>query len=673
MKYVEHALPEPLVTKIFKRWDEKGIDFSILKMLGIDKGFALLQTMLLKRYLQFTITPIPVSVTYDCNDLKELFERESREYNLEYIEEYLCGDDSFWDHEDWYHYEWESYMTDTIDENNWKTISEIFGGVSQSVAEDILQRSSSSEEVDELIEKYDEEIDEIQNYIVWANNDETEYATKSAMAQDIEDKLAEHFQHEGRLNTDDKGSKSWIIDGDLRDYVNDKWDNTEDVFQHHGDYMNQTLEDVILDLGKDYMKPDVIFKILMDEEYAFWDYCEGKQGDCLQPETKFFDGYWMPDININQSLEDRLGELTYEPEITTAEGETTPLHEQSADSPGDHISDTPKYGEEYLDETPFTPLEIKVLNILSKTFEKDVLRNIWEEDETMLPTSVHSKYKDLVKLFGETTQTWEKFAKASRFAKWAYDNWDEAERLRAEQLGDDFDPTITYNLDFGLVTNPVKEWPSMYEVEASEHYWVKEYRYGSTEVPGYSVENAEHRAESAWYEYDVDMEYGDQGDTDDHELDIDSVSWDRSLAEARIIGLLHETGMLKEMNFDKKDILKLAKSTKGGLGGGRGEVFRFLENLRDSGLINMFQATDFLWSGKEWLTKYLDFKHPERLEDPDRNIEYLLNNANRVRDILVILLMDRADREGKTPDLDNLNKEIRPLAQDLIKIWSIQL
>ena len=53
-----------IVTKIFKRWDEKGIDFSILKLLGIDKGFALLQTMLLKRYLQFTTTPIPVSYTY---------------------------------------------------------------------------------------------------------------------------------------------------------------------------------------------------------------------------------------------------------------------------------------------------------------------------------------------------------------------------------------------------------------------------------------------------------------------------------------------------------------------------------------------------------------------------------------------------------------------------------
>ena len=72
-------------------------------------------------------------------------------------------------------------MTDPIDEENWKTISQIFGGVSQSVAEDILNRNSSSEEVDELIEKYDEEIDEIQSFIVWAHNDEHEWAIKEGM------------------------------------------------------------------------------------------------------------------------------------------------------------------------------------------------------------------------------------------------------------------------------------------------------------------------------------------------------------------------------------------------------------------------------------------------------------------------------------------------------------
>ena len=87
----------------------------------------------------------------------------------------------------------------------------------------------------------------------------------------------------------------------------------------------------------------------------------------------------------------------------------------------------------------------------------------------------------------------------------------------------------------------------------------------------------------------------------------------------------------------------------------------------------MFQAPDFLWSGREWLTKWLDLNHPERLENPDKDLQYVLDNANRLRDILVILLMDRADRENKTPDLDNMNREIKPLARDLVKIWSLQL
>ena len=62
-----------------------------------------------------------------------------------------------------------------------------------------------------------------------------------------------------------------------------------------------------------------------------------------------------------------------------------------------------------------------------------------------------------------------------------------------------------------------------------------------------------------------------------------------------------------------------------------------------------------------------------RLEEPDENIQYLLDNADRMRDVLVVILMDRADREGTTPELDNMNKEIRPLAQDLLKIWVAQL
>ena len=34
---------------------------------------------------------------------------------MEYIEEYLCGKDSFWDWDSWYNYEFEDWMVDEID------------------------------------------------------------------------------------------------------------------------------------------------------------------------------------------------------------------------------------------------------------------------------------------------------------------------------------------------------------------------------------------------------------------------------------------------------------------------------------------------------------------------------------------------------------------------------
>ena len=171
-----------------------------------------------------------------------------------------------------------------------------------------------------LIEKYQEDIDEIQNFIVWAHSDETEWATKDAMAKDIEDKIEDHFEGVGRLMRDDYGKFSYYIDGDLRDYINDQWDNTETI-TYSEDYRENVLEDIIMDMTPEYISTDALFGILIREEYSFHEYCEGKRGECLDVETKFFDGYWVPDININDALADRLGELTYEPEVTT------PLHE----------------------------------------------------------------------------------------------------------------------------------------------------------------------------------------------------------------------------------------------------------------------------------------------------------------------------------------------------------
>ena len=312
---VTEGVPEKAITYIFKQWDEEGINFRDLKLLGI-RANSDIAVFLLKRYLQNTTKPVIASHVFACDDLANLFDDTNRDYDLSYIKEFLCGDDSFWDSQDWYNYEWDEYMTDQIDENNWKTISEIFGGVSQSDAEDILNRSSSSEEVDELTEKYDEEIDEIRTFIVWAHNDEHEWAVKDGMRKDILDKLADHFGADGEIyRSDEDGSYSWHFEDDLRSWVNDgdTWDNIE-RFNFHPDYAGTTLEDSLIDISPGYLNEKTIFAALIDEEYMFHDYCEGKKGECLQVDTKFFDGYWHPDYDINSSLEDRLGELTYEPE-----------------------------------------------------------------------------------------------------------------------------------------------------------------------------------------------------------------------------------------------------------------------------------------------------------------------------------------------------------------------
>lgn len=325
MDDVIERVPEKIIPYIFKQWDEHGVDLNDMKILGIDVNYNV-AVFLLKRWLQNTSKPVMVSRTYDCEDLKNLFDTNNRDYDMGYIEEFLCGKDGFYDHEDWYNYDYDEYMLQDIDEGNWKTISEIFGGVSQEVAEDILSPGSTSEELDELKEKYDDEIREIESFIVWAHNDEAEYAVKNAMEEDILDKLREHFGADGELyRSDEDGSWSWYFEDDLRTWVNDgnTWDNIE-TFEYHPDYAGTTLEDALVDTNPIYLNEKQIFDMLIDEEYMFHDYCEGKKGECLQAETRWFDGYYFPDYDINQSLADRLPELLYEPTVTTPTGETEP-------------------------------------------------------------------------------------------------------------------------------------------------------------------------------------------------------------------------------------------------------------------------------------------------------------------------------------------------------------
>ena len=94
--------------------------------------------------------------------------------------------------------------------------------------------------------------------------------------------------------------------------------------------------------------------------------------------------------------------------------------------------------------------------------------------------------------------------------------------------------------DFSRVTNPVKAWPSLFEVEGNESYWEKIYRSGSIEIPAWDREDAEQRAYDSWWDYDPDMETYDYGDTDDHDLDIGDIHHVETITEHKEPGLSPE-------------------------------------------------------------------------------------------------------------------------------------
>ena len=94
----------------------------------------------------------------------------------------------------------------------------------------------------------------------------------------------------------------------------------------------------------------------------------------------------------------------------------------------------------------------------------------------------------------------------------------------------------------------------------------------------------------------------------------------------------------------------------------------------------MFQATDFLWSGSRRVKKWIDFHQPESLEpineDEDdemtiqhkETIQYLLDNADSVRDVIISNVIAKAELKGDT-SLEGANRLMRPAAIDMVKLW----
>ena len=129
------------------------------------------------------------------------------------------------------------------------------------------------------------------------------------------------------------------------------------------------------------------------------------------------------------------------------------------------------------------------------------------------------------------------------------------------------------------------------------------------------------------------------------------------------------------------------------------EIFRFFEQLRQSGVINMFGSSPILnWTKDDlhrWLygmgkdvesmeseIEDLEYDNEEGENDSDiellrsqlEPIKYLLDNKNNIRDILIRGAMTRLENRGEEdPDLSKVQRVFESLAKECFKMWTTAL
>ena len=88
---------------------------------------------------------------------------------------------------------------------------------------------------------------------------------------------------------------------------------------------------------------------------------------------------------------------------------------------------------------------------------------------------------------------------------------------------------------------------------------------------------------------------------------------------------------------------------------------KFLQKVRDSGVINMFQAAPFLYSGKEWIDRY----HGENQEDNEA-FQEVLEMADDAKNKMIQGLLKYM--ESKNMDVDDMSRVNNLVNRFAIKI-----
>ena len=698
---IDGKIHKSMIKHIFKKWNQGDFDMSKFRHLGIESYDTVLVIELLKRWVHTVNTePILVEHIYDCYDLTDMFDPDADGY--EDVKKYLCN--GIIDRDDlYYDSEWDNYMFDYVNEVNIKYIAEILG-VPEGSVDNVLSKSSDDEWVENYIEENEDIIDEVRYAITNSFDREYGNATYRDIEDGIDETLAAHFQEIGSIVRGDDGVVNWVIKDDLRNVLTlDTWEDESLLALLSDSVGGLTLYEFMEDMTLSHTTPNTIFGIIMDAEFKFEDYGTGTRGDSLQNESKVYDSRYHPDVKqnyLNEILSEELGNLDWEGwSHWDHEGKVLDtISEQGGETGNDSVPEQDLIDIEKKsggDGKPFTKMEAKLMNKLHNSMTMDDIETVANNNIHNIPHPMGPQYFKTVKMYGFVSNDEFSEESAQRFAKWIVDNREEAKRVKEINLGDDFDPTITYNIDFGLVTEPVKRVMKVYDVELSEVGYERVSRKGTIELAAWDEDDAQEVGEQFFYDYGGETDWVDGGDYEIDDSDANVTGSALRVVEQR---KNMKVGLIAESIFnDVKKLTKISKNTstkKLGDYYSRGDVMKFLDHLQNAGLVNMYQSVDFLWSGKDWLRKYLDLNHPELLisvqdgcvEDDGWNVDdygnaennadmrcddvkYLFDNADKVRDVIIILSITKLERESSSLEGTAVERQLRPISQDMVRFW----
>jgi len=96
-------------------------------------------------------------------------------------------------------------------------------------------------------------------------------------------------------------------------------------------------------------------------------------------------------------------------------------------------------------------------------------------------------------------------------------------------------------------------------------------------------------------------------------------------------------------------------------------LYDFFEKLRMSGVMNMLESTHFIYSGSDYLRRYIQFNQYENYDED--KYEELYDAADDAKHAMIRLSIESLERKGKEPSLENMNREVKLLAKQALRAF----